>query len=1140
MQFHRPSRHQVNCCSRLLLLVLTLCLGKTAIAQTDEQIADATKFLSAQSQTVITRLSELNMLPMPVWRYHVGSLAHGEDPNLDESNWAVARRRTNEPGGGYIPGTDIPANETTWYRASIEVPRPFHGYDLTGTRIWFQFRVTGRGVLSQIIYFNGRRVAVGEDLEPIVLVENAKPGEKILVAVKLPLPEGVEVHFNVTPLKIDFSPSRPNPEELRQQFITAAALLAGEPITVEKTQLDKAISTVALQALDSTNQSAFDESLRQAQKQLKVLQPALSKFSFYATGNSHIDAAWLWPWTETVDVLRRTLGTAVQLMREYPDYTFTQSSAQYSEWIAEKYPEINSDIRNRIKEGRWEIVGGMWVEPDLNMPDGESLTRQLLIGQRYFQKAYGVTARIGWNPDSFGYTWQLPQIYKKSGIDYFVTQKLDGNDFQRLPFRLFWWQSPDGSKVLTYFPHGYGNQNLNPGRLATQLSRWRLLAPDATDLMDLYGTSDHGGGPIRAMFDDGLRWMQSDKVMPKMHFSTAQNFFNTVERKIEGESPIWNYRSVAQGFTPKPSLTEGRITVPTWNDEMYYEFHRGVMTTQANHKRNMRESEEAVLNSEKYASLAWLAGESYPGDRLTSAWKKVLFNQFHDLAAGSGIGVIFKEAAKDYEEVRCATDDITSKALETISGEVNTRAAGEVPVIVFNPLAWNRSGLVTVDVRMPAATAAGVSVVEAKNHVIPAKVLSQDKGKATYKLLLYVRDVPSMGYKVLHVVPGSKPFPSDLLTAQPQPSLPLGGSRETVKRGGAENAEIAQRITIENKNLRVTIDRLTGFITSLYNKKDDFETLAGPGNQLQTFADNPKCCDAWNIDPGTLDRPTIVSKVDSVELVENDPLRETVRVTRTWQNSKFVQDITLYASADQVKITNDIDWHEKHTLLKVAFPLAASSNFATYEIPYGTIDRPTTRNNSWEKARFEVAALRWADVGDGKHGLSLINQTKYGYDAEGNVLRLSLLRSPVSPDPNADQGHHHFTYSLYPHAGDWKQALTERRGYEYNYGLTARQVYSHDGSLPLEYSYLTVTPENVVLTAMKKAEDSDALILRVVEWGGKSGNVRINLPPGATSATVTNLMEKPEGAAIKIVNNSVTVPIHPFEILSVRADYPIR
>jgi alpha-mannosidase len=372
-----------------------------------------------------------------------------------------------------------------------------------------------------------------------------------------------------------------------------------------------------------------------------------------------------------------------------------------------------------------------------------------------------------------------------------------------------------------------------------------------------------------------------------------------------------------------------------------------------------------------------------------------------------------------------------------------------------------------------------------------------------------------MGYKVLHVVSGAQTFASDL------------------KVSG---------LTLENASLRVTVDPKTGWITSLYDKKGNFETLAsgGQGNQLQIFADNPKCCDAWNIDPGTLDHPNVIATADSVELVENDPLRATIRVTRTWQKSKFIQDVSLYAGADQVEVSNNIDWHETHTLLKVAFPLAVSRKFATYEIPYGTIDRPTTRDNSWEEAMFEVPALRWADLGDGQHGFSLINETKYGYDAKDNVLRLSLLRSPTSPDPGADQGQHRFSFSLYPHTGDWQQALTERRGYEYNYKLTAVQVPPHSGSLPLEYSYISLQPENVVLTAVKKAEDADGLILRMFESVGKSGEVRIRVPPGATSATITNLMEKPEGQRLKVMSDTVTVPIHPYEILSLRIDFPKR
>ena len=301
----------------------------------------------------------------------------------------------------------------------------------------------------------------------------------------------------------------------------------------------------------------------------------------------------------------------------------------------------------------------MWVEPDLNMPDGESLVRQLLVGKRWYKQAYGVDVRIGWNPDSFGYTWQLPQIYKKSGIDYFVTQKMTWNDTNKLPFKLFWWESPDGSKVLTYFPHDYVNLNLSPVRLSDDLAMARKRSPGLTEMMDLYGVGDHGGGPTRAILDEGFHWKADDHVTPKYQFGTAQSFFSTVEKQIAPQSPVWNYQSIAKGYEP-PAAVPGKVSIPTWDTELYLEYHRGVYTTQANHKKNMRDSEEEVLNAEKWSSLAWLDGAKYPGDELTEDWKKVLFNQFHDLAAGSGIGVIYKDAQKDYDWVRMSTNEISA------------------------------------------------------------------------------------------------------------------------------------------------------------------------------------------------------------------------------------------------------------------------------------------------------------------------------------------------------------------------------------------------------------------------------------------------------------------------------------------------
>jgi alpha-mannosidase len=1057
--------------------------------------------LPPESRNVITRLTMLHELPGDAWKTHSGDLAHGEDVSLDESGWQTQSVPGNAP------------NDAVWFRHTYTVPDTLGGYDLTGSRIWFQFHADANGPMPEILYFNGRRVALGDDLEPVVLFDSAKPGEKVTVAIKLLHTVDTKGIRGAT-LKIDFPESRPSPEDLRIEFLSAALLVPSlAPSNASQmATLNGAIGAVDLKSLDSHDQKAFDESLKAAHSKLEALLPLMQTATWHVTGNSHIDAAWLWPWTETVDVVKRTFGTALQLMYEYPQYTYTQSAAAYNEWMSQKYPDMNGEIKKRIGEGRWEIVGGMWVEPDLNMPDGESLVRQLLVGKRWYKQAYGVDVRIGWNPDSFGYTWQLPQIYKKSGVDYFVTQKMTWNDTNQLPFKLFWWESPDGSKVLAYFPHDYGNDNLNPTRLATDLAQARQRSTGLTDIMDLYGIGDHGGGPTRAVLDEGFHWAAPStptKVIPKMQFGIAQSYFTDVEKQIAPDSPVWDYRSIAKGYTPPPAVA-GRVNIPTWKSEMYFEYHRGVMTTQANHKRNMRRSEVQVLDAEKWASLAWLDGHRYPANDLTEDWKKVLFNQFHDLAAGSGIGIIYKDAQKDYDVVRYSTNEISSHALETVNEHVNTTGAG-TPVVVFNPLGWERSGEVTVRVGNAKGNvgATGAQIVEVK----------PDEKTDFANVKLHVLHVPALGYKVVWV----------------------GGAKRTGEKeeSGAEAKDSGSSITLENATLRVTVDKQSGCITSLLEKKSNFETLASGacGNQLQFFKDNPKDYDAWNIDPGTLDvPPATIEHADSVELVKT--AEPTIRVTSHWQNSKFVQIYSLSAEGDEVNIENQFDWHEAHILLKGAFPLAASGPFATYEIPYGTIDRATTRNNSWEKAQFEVPAMRWADLGDGKHGLSVINNTKYGYDAVGNLLRLTLLRSPKWPDPDADMGHQHFQYALFPHAGTWKDAMTVRHGYEYSYPLTAEVTTTHPGALAATHSFASVAPENVVLTAVKKAEDAKGLIFRVYEWAGKDSTVEFHVPPGATSATVTNMQETPEGSPLAVAGDVVKAPIHPYEILTVRVDYP--
>jgi alpha-mannosidase len=1155
-----------------------ILVGTTLAAQSFTPVREL-KNLSPAAIEKLHTLETLNSLPAAEWRFHAGDLAHGESVALDDSAWPTVTSPSKAP------------KDAVWYRRTIEVPRTLHGYDITGLRVWFQFRAEANGPMPEIIYFNGRRVALGDDLEPIILFEPAKPGDKILVAVKL-LHTVDEKSFRGVTLRIepiaDSTAARPNPDDIRIQCIAAANLLPNlaTPRRDLLPKVEAAIAAIDTKALAAADQAAFDKSLRSAQSILTTLQPVLAQAKVIEAGNSHIDAAWLWPRSETIDVVHRTFTTALQLMNEYPDYTFTQSAAQYSAWMADKYPELNDQIKQRIKEGRWEIVGGMWVEPDLNIPDGESLVRQLLVGQRYFQKEYGVAARIGWNPDSFGYNWQLPQIYKRSGLDYFVTQKMHWNDTNQLPFRLFWWQSPDGSKVLTYFPTDYVHDNVNPTRISADFAESAQRNPGTTEMLDLYGIGDHGGGPTRDMLDQADHWIamgaplatsadsSSTNVegrrpdiyqpgpqaqvpgpigsqraegptyspakdpaanvppaaVPTMRYGTAQHYFSDVETRLNPDSPTWNYASLAKGYTPPPT-TPGKMGLPTWNDELYFEYHRGVFTSQAAHKAANRKSEAATIDAEKLASFAWLYGQPYPAADLTENWKKITFNQFHDLAAGSGIAVIYRDAQDDYKQVFATDREITHSALNTVESQVNTQITDGYAILVVNTLPWSRTESLEFDVPMdptPAKTNMGVpiypSVFDSQNRVVQTDYGDYDTVTHTEHLRARV-PVPALGYTVLHT--------STKTLSDVSAPTSVGGNTLVI----SPTFE-----TLKNAKVKVMVDKKTGCITSLALIPSNTELLAANScaNQLQTFVDTPKQYDAWNIDPGTLDRAmTPITEVDSVEF-SNGSIRDAITIKRTWQHSHFTQIISLDAGADTVRIDNTIDWHEKHILLKAAFPLAHSSANATYEIPYGSIERPTTRNNSFEKAKFEVPALRWADLGDATAGLSILNDSKYGYDALGNTLRITLLRSPTWPDPDADQGTQHFTYALYPHTGTWKQAETVRRAYELNTPLTAQQVFPHTGTLPPTHSFASIENKNVTLTAIKKAEDSDALVFRMYEWAGTASNVKLHVPPGATYAVESNLMEKVEGPHLPLTADTVTVPIKPYEILTIQVFYAVK
>jgi alpha-mannosidase len=1036
---------------------------------------------------IVDKLQSLETMQIPEWPYHE-DMAHPEDPNVNEAGWPVLKVREEWKTGARV------------FRRTIEIPEKINRYAVRGARVKLALFFGSNDSMTVTVFSNGSLVERADEdtQQPILLTENAQPGQKFAIAVRVNAGDkGTEIYRSE--LHLEAAANRPDPNIVREEILATRPMVEAFPDgkAEREAQLDAGVKAIDFTALDRGDQAAFDASLQQAQAKLKALDPWLKQFTIRAAGNSHIDMAWLWPWTETVEVVRNTFRSALDLMREYPNFKFTMSSARTYVWMEEKYPDLFKEIEQRVREGRWEVIGGMWVEPDLNMPGGESLVRQILVGKNYFHDKFGVDVKIGWNPDSFGYSWQLPQIYKKSGIDYFVTQKLMwAHEFTTFPYKLFWWESPDGSRILTYFPHDYA-AGIDAPQLGKDLSIW-IPSISGTDpkqhseMLHLYGVGDHGGGPTRTMLDNAERWMKPDVVFPNLRLTTAKSFFDDLEPKL-------------------PTMK-----VPTWHDELYFEYHRGVMTTQAETKRQIRTTEEVLLNAEKFAALATLYGRKYPTEDFDRGWKDLLFDDFHDIFPGSGIAVNYLDAKRNLEDVQRLGNGILDESLTEIAAHIHSNGGG-TPVVVFNSLSWPRNEVVEADVQLPGAAVA-VEVVDSASRAVPSQVLSRDGATHRVRLLLKA-SVPSLGHHTYYVRAAAKPstMPSE------------------IKATGE---------VLENDLVRLKVDAQTGCMTSLFDKRSRTEALApsetdtgGPtqsvcGNLLQTFRDKPKQWDAWNIDADFEKEHWDLDHADEVKLVENGPLRAVLRVKNHFQNSTFVRDITVTAGSPRVDVRTTADWHEKHILLKVAVPSSAHNEKSTFEIPYGSIERPTTRNTPAEKAKFEVPALHWADLADATHGVSLLNDCKYGYDAKGNVLRLSLLRSPEWPDPHADEGRHEFTYSLYPHGGSWRDALTVRRGYELNYPLLTRQIEKHNGDLKDEFSFLGLQQDNVVLTAAKKAEDKDDLVLRFYEWAGKESDVKLRLPAGAQAASETDLMERPRGE-LSVQDGSVTVHTKPYEIKTV-------
>jgi alpha-mannosidase len=803
-------------------------------------------------------------------------------------------------------------------------------------------------------------------------------------------------------------------------------------------------------------------------KELKAEYPPVGRLAL--TGHAHLDLAWLWPVSETMRKGRRTFASVLSLMERYDDFVFNQSSAQLYRWIETGSPEIFERVRRRVEEGRWEPVGGSWVEADCQIPSGESMVRQMLYGQRYFQEKFGHRSRVAWLPDAFGFSPALPQLLRGAGMEGFFTYKLNWSETNEFPYDLYEWEGIDGSTVIAHDFENPGqdyNGNITPRDIYGTWRNFEGKRHHAESLFS-FGWGDGGGGPSEQMLENYAR-MKSFPAMPRLRMAHVDEFFESLPR-------------------------EG---LPRWTGELYLELHRGTLTTQARVKKLNREGEHRLLEAEAISTLAALHGGEYQREELEAAWKTLLLNQFHDILPGTSIGEVYEVTHKELADVVRQARKLRDRAL---SPPPEAEPALLVANVSLNPRPFS----VLLD-----AESRPEGVADADGRPLPTQVTEGGE------LLVHAPDlsVPGLGWRTLTARHESTP-----------------GRRETQDVG----AEVAGgRAVLDNGLLRVEVGE-DGTLHSVYDREAGREVLAAHANQLWAYTDKPRNWEAWDVDEGYEQEGEEISSVERIEVTESGPLRASVRVIRSWRGSIIAQTYRLLSGSRRLDVESYVDWRERRVLLRTLFPLAIRSHETTSETMFGALRRPTHHNTPWDATRFEVSAHRFCDISEPGYGVALLNDGKYGHSAKGNVVGISLLRSPLYPDPFADEGEHRFTYSLFPHAGDWTSAGVAREAFALNAPLFP--VRSQEDALPRGFSLVEAEGPELALGSLKLAEDRDSVILRLYEPHGARGECTLRFGRPVERVERVNLLEEAEGP-VEVHRGAVRLRVRPFEVVTLSVDW---
>lgn len=995
-------------------------------------------------------------------------------------NWNIAKGNFVYPQDAYSLGAFTSFDSTTmhwygpdehyWFYTDIVVPDSLDGKELY-LNIRTQIDEWDDAKNPQFLLFVDGEITQGIDMNhrTCLIAKHAKAGKQYRIDLQA-YTGTLHTEFSLIPEFITID------KEIYDLYWDIIVPLQSfnrmKPDSRELMDLTRVINdTINLLDLRTPYSKEFYASVRNAkayiQKQLYEQMGGNNDVIASCIGHTHIDVAWWWTVAQTREKVARSFATVLKYMAEYPNYKFMSSQPVLYYFLKQRYPELYAQIKERVKEGRWEPEGGMWLEADCNLTSGESLVRQFLYGKRFFKEEFGVDNKILWLPDVFGYSAALPQIMKECGIDYFMTTKLAWNQFNKIPNDTFIWEGMDGSQILTHLITTLGvGQDENKSFFTTYNG---LLHPDAimggwaryqnkdinNDILISYGFGDGGGGPTKEMIETSARMEKGIAGIPKVRQVFAKQYFDELNERVKDNKRLQK-----------------------WVGELYFEYHRGTLTSMARNKRSNRKSELGMMDLELLLTLADYS-EDYPKQKLDDMWRTVLLNQFHDILPGTCIHEVYEVTKAEYAELAKDIKSMQTQALEKLFDMTTDN------VTIVNTKGFESNEIVDL------GNISAEALEDSDGNVYPV----QDN-------LVYIKNLPSKGYKTLKKVS---------LSEKPEIKFSISGN------------------TLETPYYVVELDN-AGLFTRIYDKVNDREILQNGkrANLMRMFEDKPIYYDNWDIDIYYTEKSWDLDSAESITWSNPGNVYVKLDIVRNISNSRVNQSIYFYADSPKIDFKTNVDWQEHQHLLKVYFPIDVHTDEATFDIQFGNITRKTHNNTLWDVARFEYCGQKWADISEGNYGVSLLNDCKYGYSISESCMSLTLIKSGIEPNPVTDQEIHEFTYSIYPHKDSWRNG-TEHEAYRLNQPAIAYA----GGTFGENYSLASINKSNIIIETIKHAEDGDGIIVRMYESENSRTKAELTFNKSIASVDECNCIEEKK-SAFAFVGNRIPFSIKPYEIKTFR------